>query len=255
MAIRTVKQPKLWLDEHELSPLFMSFNISATRALQDATTLADGAIRRAPGLASHSLGASGYLKTDAAMVAAAEALEAGVGASDKGIWTIAPTTKPVAGDPAYLLNPRSSEVNALQGAIGETSKIDIAAEGDGNLARGILILDETIDEDSGQTQGDQSDNTAWTPVHGGGDLVVHLHVRNLAASGAQNVRVRRATSVNGANAASVIARVTLSGANAPPFTMRGVFEDAPAQVWVQLDWDVGSAAGEIMAACAAGRAA
>ena len=255
MAVRTVLKPKLWLDEHELSPLFMSFDLGASVNLVDATTLADGAMRRAPGVRDHGIGASGYLDTTPALIAAAEALEGEVGRSGVSVWTVAPTTDPKVGDAAYLLSPVAGEVTPLQGAHGDTSKIDISGEADGPLARGTLLLDEAIDEDSGQAAGDQTDNTGWVPVHGGGDLVVHLHVLSDSGTGTRNVRVRRATSAGGGGGADVISRFDLDGAGATPIVRRVVVEDAPAQVWVQFDWDVGSAAGEIVAVFAAGRTA
>ena len=255
MATRTVLKPKLWLDDHELSPLLMSFDLSASVNLVDATTLADGSMRRAPGVRDHGIGASGYLNTTPALIAAAEALEGEVGRSGVSVWTVAPTTDPRVGDAAYLLSPKSGEINAMQGSHGDTSKIDISGEADGPLARGTLLLDEAIDEDSGQAAGDQTDNTGWVAVHGGGDLVVHLHVLSDSGTGTRNVRVRRATSAGGANAAGIIPRFDLDGANASPIILREVLEDAPAQVWLQLDWDTGSAGGEIVAVFAAGRTA
>ena len=253
MATRTVIKPKLWLDEHELSPLLMSFDLGASVNLVNATTLADGSMRRAPGVRDHGIGASGYLNTTPALIAAAEALEGEVGRSGVSVWTVAPTTDPQVGDAAYLLSPRAGEVNAMQGAHGDTSKIDISGEADGPLARGTLLLDEAIDEDSGQTANDQTDNTGWVPVHGGGDLVVHLHVFSDIGGGTRTMRVRRATSAAGAGATGVFSRFNVAGAYDPPFARRAVVEAAPAQLWVQLDWDVGSAAGEIVAVFAAGR--
>ena len=67
------------------------------------------------------------------------------------------------------------------------------------------------------------------------------------------MRVRRATSAAGAGATGVFSRFNVAGTYDPPFARRAVVEDAPAQLWVQLDWDVGSAAGEIVAVFAAGR--
>lgn len=255
MARRTVIDPKLWMDQFVLSPRLMAFNLSLTKTLHEVSAFGEGSIERLPGLSDSGITGSGYHNTTAALSEAVAAVGAQVGSEDGGIWTLAPTEDPQVGDVIYLLNPRLGDITHIQGSVGEVSKLDFNGEGDAPAARGSLILDETIDEDSGTTMGQTADNTAWVAMPGGGDLVVHLHVFGVSGGGTQSIRVRRATSAGGAAAANVIASTNLTGANAPPFIRRVVVPDAPAMLWVQLDWDVGASDGEIEAVFAAGRTA
>ena len=157
---------------------------------------------------------------------------------------------------AYMLNPRVGEISPLSGAAGEAQRLDFSAEGDGPLYRGVLWIDRKFDVRDRSTPADSDvldnedrrDPTAYIPVPGTGDIIVHLHVLAPDTIPANTeIQIQHASDATGSGRVDAY-----SGEPTAPMSRRVVISDE-AKRWIRarVSFPAGSVEGTSVTIAAA----